>query len=88
MSRITTEQAWNVLTAHAYRVCNSMDYKDLLGYAIEMYCASFASNHEALDFDAVIEDICDYEGDDEELIQSFLSAQGLSPEAIKSLLAS
>jgi hypothetical protein len=87
VSQITREQAWNVLTAHAYRVCNSMDYKDLLGYAVEMYCASF-SNDAALDFDAVIEDICDYEGDDEELIQSFLSAQGLSPEAIKSLLAS
>ena len=87
MSQITTEQAWDVLTAHAYRVCNSMDYKDLLGYAIEMYCASF-SNNAALDFDAVIKDICDHEGGDEESIQSFLSAQGLSPEAIKSLLAS
>jgi hypothetical protein len=87
VSQITREQAWNVLTAHAYRVCNSMDYRDLLGYAVEMYCVSF-SNDAALDFDAVIEDICDYEGDDEELIQSFLSVQGLSPEAIKSLLAS
>jgi len=85
VSQITREQAWNVLTAHAYRVCNSMDYKDLLGYAIEMYCASF-DNDSGLDFDAVIEDVCDYEGDDEELIKSFLSAQGLSPEAIKSLL--
>lgn len=87
MSQITTEQAWNVLTAHAYRVCDSMDYKDLLRYAVEMYCASF-SNNAALDFDAVIEDVCVYEDYDEELIQSFLSAQGLSPEAIKSLLAS
>lgn len=85
---LTPEQTQDLLTAHCYRVIDSMDADSLFSYAMQMMMDSFSKNpgQGDIDVDMLIEDIFIAEDEDEDSVTEFLIGTGIDPEVAEKLV--
>ena len=85
---LTSEQLSDLLTAHCYRVIDSMDADTLFSYAMQMMMDSFSKNpgQGDIDVDMLIEDIFIAEDEDEDSVTEFLIGTGIDPEVAEKLV--
>jgi len=72
---LTSEQVSDLLTAHCYRVIDSMDMDDLVSYAVQLMMQSFDKDpgQGNTDVEALIQDIWIAEGEDDDSTQEFIA---------------
>jgi hypothetical protein len=75
MANLTSEQTFDLLRTHCYRVINDMNHDDLMSYAIQMMIQSFDKNpgQGDTDVDMLIQDIWIAEGEDDDSTSEFIA---------------
>jgi hypothetical protein len=83
---LTKEQALSLVVNHYSRVIVNMDRQDLESYAILLMTESFMSDGkidvDAIDVDAVVEELIDYEGGELDAAAEFLIGLEMPAEFI------
>lgn len=78
---LTNTQIRNLAYDHATRVVDSMDYKDIVRYAIDMLADSFD-----VDLDNILDDMINYAGEDMDEVREHMLASGLTNDEVDSTL--
>lgn len=89
MSKLSTDQVKDLLTAHCYRVINNMSSDDLFSYAMQMMEMSFDKHPGEGDTDVemLISDIWYAEGEDDDSTAEFIAGVGIDNEVADQLVA-
>jgi len=76
MANLTSEQTFDLLRTHCYRVIENMNHDDLMSYAIQMMIQSFDKNpgQGDTDLNMLIQDIWIAEGEDDDSTSEFIGA--------------